>query len=49
MEYGFHRVLEPAGVVPQAAWRVNSRPELLRPTEVLIDVSRINLDSTGMA
>lgn len=49
MEYGFHRVLAPAGVVPQAAWRVDSRPELLKPTEVLIDVSLINLDSTGMA
>lgn len=49
MDYGFHRVIEPAGVVPQAAWKVDSNPSMLRPTEILIDVSLINLDSTGMA
>ncbi len=49
MEYGFHRVLEPAGVIPQAAWKVDSRPVLLRPTEILLRVSMLNLDSTGMA
>ncbi|MHC5112445.1 MAG: zinc-binding dehydrogenase [Planctomycetota bacterium] len=49
MDYGFHRVLEPAGVIPQAAWKLDSRPELLRPTEVLLSVSMLNLDSTGMA
>jgi L-erythro-3,5-diaminohexanoate dehydrogenase len=49
VDYGFHRVIEPAGVVPQAAWKIDSRPVLLQPTEILIDVSRINLDSTGMA
>lgn len=49
MEYGFHRVLEPDGVIPQAAWRLDSRPVLLRPTEILLRVSMLNLDSTGMA
>ena len=49
MEYGFHRVLNPAGVIPQAAWKLDARPELLAPTEVLLRVSILNLDSTGMA
>jgi L-erythro-3,5-diaminohexanoate dehydrogenase len=49
MDYGFHRVLEPVGAIPQAAWKVDSRPVLLRPTETLLDVSLLNLDSTGMA
>ena len=49
MEYGFHRVIEPAGVVPQAAWKLDARPALLRPTEILLHVSILNLDSTGMA
>lgn len=49
MEYGFHRVLEPAGTIPQAADRLDARPELLRPTEILLDVSLLNLDSTGMS
>ncbi len=49
MDYGFHRVLEPPGVIPQAAWKVDSAPVLLRPTEVLLRVSMLNLDSTGMA
>lgn len=49
MEYGFHRVIEPAGVIPQAAWKVDSSPLLLKPTEILLRVSMINLDSTGMA
>jgi len=49
MEYGFHRVIEPPGVIPQAAWKVDSSPLLLKPTEILLRVSMINLDSTGMA
>jgi L-erythro-3,5-diaminohexanoate dehydrogenase len=48
VEYGFHRVLEPAGVIPQAAWKVDSSPFLLKGTEILLDVSILNLDSTGM-
>ena len=49
MEYGFHRVVEPAGVIPQAAWKLDASPELLRHTEILLRVSALNLDSTGMA
>jgi L-erythro-3,5-diaminohexanoate dehydrogenase len=49
MDYGFHRVLEPAGAIPQTARKLDARPELLSPTEILLDVSLLNLDSTGMS
>jgi len=45
--YGFHRVLEPKGVVPQAAFRVDNTPRQLHPSERLIQVKLLNLDSTS--
>ena len=49
MNYGFHRVIEPQGAVPQAALRLDKTPTILHPAEILIRVSLLNLDSTGMA
>jgi L-erythro-3,5-diaminohexanoate dehydrogenase len=43
---GLHRVLEPAGVLPQAALRLDTRPEL-EPDETRISVSRLNLDAAS--
>jgi L-erythro-3,5-diaminohexanoate dehydrogenase len=43
---GLHRVLEPAGVLPQAAWRLDPRPELW-PDEVRVRVQRLNLDAAS--
>jgi L-erythro-3,5-diaminohexanoate dehydrogenase len=43
---GLHRVLEPAGVLPQAAWRLDPRPELW-PDEVRLRVERLNLDAAS--
>jgi L-erythro-3,5-diaminohexanoate dehydrogenase len=43
---GLHRVLEPAGVLPQAAWRLNARPAIW-PDEVRIAVERLNLDAAS--
>jgi L-erythro-3,5-diaminohexanoate dehydrogenase len=43
---GLHRVIEPAGVLPQAAWRLDARPELA-PDEVRIAVERLNLDAAS--
>ena len=43
---GLHRVLEPPGVLPQAAERLDTRPELW-PDEIRIDVSRLNLDAAS--
>lgn len=43
---GLHRVLEPAGVLPQAAARLDVRPELW-PDEVRVRVERLNLDAAS--
>lgn len=43
---GLHRVLEPAGVLPQAAYRLDDRPELW-PDEIRIAVERLNLDAAS--
>jgi L-erythro-3,5-diaminohexanoate dehydrogenase len=43
---GLHRVLEPAGVLPQAAQRLDNRPEI-GPTEVRVAVERLNLDAAS--
>ncbi len=43
---GLHRVVEPAGVLPQAAWRLDPRPEIW-PDEVRIRVQRLNLDAAS--
>jgi L-erythro-3,5-diaminohexanoate dehydrogenase len=43
---GLHRVLEPAGVLPQAARKLDARPELW-PDEVRISVERLNLDAAS--
>ena len=43
---GLHRVLEPAGVLPQAAWRLDASPELY-DDEVRLRVERLNLDAAS--
>ena len=43
---GLHRVLEPSGVLPQAAWRLNAHPAIW-PDEVRIAVERLNLDAAS--
>ena len=43
---GLHRVLEPAGVLPQAAWRLDPSPQLW-PDEVRVRVARLNLDAAS--
>ncbi|HXW43434.1 MAG TPA: L-erythro-3,5-diaminohexanoate dehydrogenase [Streptosporangiaceae bacterium] len=43
---GLHRVIEPAGVLPQAAWRLDPRPEIW-PDEVRVHVQRLNLDAAS--
>jgi L-erythro-3,5-diaminohexanoate dehydrogenase len=45
-QVGIHRVLEPEGVLPQAAWRVDPDPRI-RPDEVRIAVRRLNLDAAS--
>jgi L-erythro-3,5-diaminohexanoate dehydrogenase len=43
---GLHRVLEPSGVLPQAARRLDNRPEI-GADEVRIRVERLNLDAAS--
>ena len=43
---GLHRVLEPVGVLPQAAWKLDPDPAL-RAGEVRVRVSRLNLDAAS--
>jgi L-erythro-3,5-diaminohexanoate dehydrogenase len=43
---GLHRVLEPAGVLPQAARRLDPRAEIW-PDEVRVAVRRLNLDAAS--
>ncbi|NEA32463.1 L-erythro-3,5-diaminohexanoate dehydrogenase [Streptomyces sp. SID13031] len=43
---GLHRVIAPAGVLPQAAQQLDDRPELW-PDEVRISVERLNLDAAS--
>jgi L-erythro-3,5-diaminohexanoate dehydrogenase len=43
---GLHRVIEPLGVLPQAAQRLDNRPDI-GPDEVRIRVERLNLDAAS--
>jgi L-erythro-3,5-diaminohexanoate dehydrogenase len=43
---GLHRVLDPPGVLPQAAWRLDTTAALW-PDEVRVRVQRLNLDAAS--
>jgi L-erythro-3,5-diaminohexanoate dehydrogenase len=43
---GSHRVLDPAGALPQSAWRLDARREVW-PDEVRIGIERLNLDAAS--
>lgn len=43
---GIHRVLEPAGSLPQSAWRLDATPAVF-PNEILCDVEALNVDSAS--
>jgi len=44
--YGTHRVISPAGVLPQPAWKIDNSMELY-DNEILLDVERLNIDSAS--
>ncbi len=44
--YGSHRVIEPKGVLPQAAWKLDNSLEIY-DNEILIDVEALNIDSAS--
>src|SRR5262249_17569324 len=43
---GLHRVIEPAGALAQAAWRLDPSPQLW-PDEARVRVDRLNLDAAS--
>jgi len=43
-KYGTHRVIEPAGVLPQPAKKISNDMEIFS-NEILIDVIALNIDS----
>jgi L-erythro-3,5-diaminohexanoate dehydrogenase len=44
--YGIHRVIEPPGVLPQGAWKIDNRMEIC-DNEILIDVAALNIDAAS--
>ncbi|WP_091736985.1 zinc-binding dehydrogenase [Marininema mesophilum] len=44
--FGLHRVVEPKGLLPQPAWKLDADPICL-DNEMLIDVSCLNIDSAS--
>jgi L-erythro-3,5-diaminohexanoate dehydrogenase len=44
--YGTHRVIEPQGLLPQPAWKIDNDMEIY-DNEVLIDVEVLNIDSAS--
>lgn len=45
-KYGIHRVIEPVGVLPQPAWKIDNTMEVY-DNEILIDVQTLNIDSAS--
>ncbi len=43
---GLHRVIDPPGVLPQAAWQLDATPAIA-PDEVRVRVDRLNLDAAS--
>ncbi len=46
-KYGVHRVLEPKGVLPQPANKLDNNMDVLYDNEILIDVQTLNVDSAS--
>jgi len=48
-KYGSHRVIEPVGVLTQAAWKIDSNMDKCYSNEILIDVISLNIDSSSFS
>jgi len=46
-KYGIHRVIEPKGVLPQPAKKVDNNMDEIYDNEILIDVKTLNIDSAS--
>lgn len=45
--FGIHRVMEPKGTLPQAAWRLDNDFDSIYDDELLLEVERLNIDSAS--
>lgn len=45
-KFGTHRVIEPKGVLPQPAWKIDNSMEIA-DNEILLNVQRLNIDSAS--
>ena len=45
-KFGAHRVIEPQGVLPQPAWKIDNTMEIY-DNEILIDVDTLNIDAAS--
>lgn len=45
-QFGMHRVIEPRGVLPQAAWKLDNTP-VAHSTETLIAVQKLHIDAAS--
>jgi len=48
-KYGSHRVIEPVGVLTQAAWKIDNNMDECYSNEILIDVISLNIDSSSFS
>ena len=46
-KYGAHRVIEPQGVLTQAAWKVDNDMEKRYSNEIICNVTSLNIDSAS--
>ncbi len=46
-KYGTHRVIEPAGSMPQTAQKLNNDMSVIYDNEILVDVIALNIDSAS--
>lgn len=47
-KYGTHRVIEPKGVLPQPANKIDNNMDEIYDNEILIDVQTLNIDSASL-
>ena len=48
-KYGTHRVIEPKGVLTQAAYKIDNNMDEIYSNEILCDVNALNIDSASFA
>ncbi len=46
-KYGTHRVIEPKGVLPQPAWKIDNGVTKIYDNEILVDVLTLNIDAAS--